>query len=86
MTTIYTSAANGEFLVTPDTTGDLDFRLSNSNVGITITSNAEITFSNVAIQLPTANVSSPEVGMLRYNTSNNKFEGFNGTSWIEFTY
>jgi hypothetical protein len=86
MTTIYSTTANGQFFVAADTTGDLDLRISNSNVGILMTSNGDVSFSNASITIPTANTNSPEVGMLRFNSSNNKFEGYNGSTWAEFIY
>jgi hypothetical protein len=86
MTTIYAISSNNEFLINADIEGNLDFRVGNSNTGITITSNNEASFGNISIQLPTNTVNSLEVGMLRFNSSNNKFEGYNGNTWIEFIY
>jgi hypothetical protein len=86
MTTIHSLSSNNEFLVHADDTGNLDFRVSNSKLGIALTSNNEAAFGSVSVKLPTANVSFPEVGMLRFNSSNNKFEGYNGNTWAQFIY
>jgi hypothetical protein len=86
MTTIHSLSSNNEFFVDADATGNLDFRVSNSKLGIALTSNNEASFGSISVRLPTANINSPEIGMLRFNSSNNKFEGYNGNTWVQFIY
>lgn len=53
---------------------------------LTINGTTVLTFAADNIRVPKGTTSdrpgSPESGMIRFNTNSNKFEGYDGTSWV----
>ena len=84
MTIIKSLDAGNTFSVLGDTTGNLEFQVENGAVGMTITQANEVTLGSVALKVATGNVSVTEVGVVRYNTTNSKYEVYNGTTWASF--
>lgn len=48
-----------------------------------ISSNAQIVVPNNSN--PTANIASPRQGAIVFNTTTNKFQGYDGTSWVDLS-
>jgi hypothetical protein len=85
MTIIKSLNTGNTFTVAGDTTGNLEFQVGNSVVGMVLSQNNEISFGDSALQIATGNVSVEEIGVVRYNTANSKYEVYNGTTWISFS-
>ena len=80
-------AVNGNLITSGDTNTITASMIGNIN-GIPLTSVTANTFQFVgtgAVTLPVGTTAqepaSPVAGMIRYNTTTNNFEGYNGTSW-----
>jgi hypothetical protein len=81
-------ATNGNIITSGDTATVSQTMLQSLN-GITLSSvtvPSTFTFTGTgAVALPAGTTaqepSSPTAGMIRYNTTTNNFEGYNGTSW-----
>lgn len=60
-------------------------RISNGgNVGIGTTTPTEKLEVNGAIKIGETSAATPAAGTIRFNTTTSKFEGYNGTAWVEF--
>jgi len=72
--TIGVSNANGDIILDPDGTGKLSVLADN----VTITGNGALTLPvGTTVQRPTPNAQ----GMIRYNTTDSTFEGYDGANW-----
>lgn len=57
-----------------------------SNAGTTVVVEAPVASSNVIVQVGTSDQRPTAIqGMIRYNTTLNCFEGYNGTTWISLS-
>lgn len=54
------------------------------NVGIGTTTPTEKLEVNGAIKIGSTSAATPTAGTIRFNTTTSKFEGYNGTAWVEF--
>jgi len=72
--TMGVSNANGDIILDPDGTGKLSVLADN----VTITGNGALTLPvGTTVQRPTPNAQ----GMIRYNTTDSTFEGYDGANW-----
>lgn len=53
------------------------------NVGSTISPTEQLEVAG-AIKIGTTTTATPAAGTIRFNTTTNKFEGYDGTAWVEF--
>jgi hypothetical protein len=66
--------------ITGDTTGILNIESENNMVNAGNVTGGIFVPSGTTAERP----ATPQAGMLRYNTTTNKFEMYAGTSWVSF--
>ena len=75
-----TSIPQIAFTITGDTTGILNIESENSMVNAGNVTGGMFVPKGTTAERPSA----PQAGMLRYNTTTNKFEAYTGTNWVSF--
>ena len=89
-------------LCKPSTISHIDVVSSDQTIGVTNNTNANVGINTVTpiytldiigvdgVRIPVGTTNerplNPNAGIIRYNTSTSKFEGYNGTLWVNLSF